>query len=184
MAIIGCYGGRVKAFVALSILLGILLAFQNCGEVSRTNDLLQDSDYLSETSCVGEESCGQNADYLWLRIREYEPYKIQIATVNGGHFNVGGQCGVGTFTKHSFLWEIREGFGSQSVVGQGFRDDRCINGQFSVPINPKLKPLEVDKRYTLSLELVGITETGAEVSNPMPSNLGTLDVIFTTEPPN
>lgn len=172
----------MKPLAILLVLAGIILSFQNCGETAR-NDVLSQSADLLQSDCE-DGSCLQAADFLWMSIREYEPYKIQLVTVNVGHFNVGGQCGTGTFARHSFLWELREGFGQQRVVGQGFADDRCNSGQFIVPIVPNQLALQPDERYTLTMELVGITDTNAEVSNPMPANQGSLDIIFTTDPPN
>lgn len=176
-------GEILKVWIVMVFLFGSLLAFQNCGESVRNTGLLaQDSSILQQSNCEETNTCTQPAEYLWLQIREYEPYKIQISTVQT-HFNVGGRCGVGSFSNHSFLWELREGFGDQAVVGQGFEDNRCLNGQFIVPIINNQLALVPNQRYTLTMELVGVTEANTEVSNPNPSNVATLDILFTTEPP-
>ncbi len=171
-------------FTLLIILASLLLTFQNCGETARNTGFLeQGADLLQSNSCPGT-NCVTSADYLWMSIREYEPYKIEISTLNVGHFNIGGQCGVGDFPNHSFVWELREGFGAQNIVGQGFSDDRCDNGRFIVPILPNGGfVIQPDQRYTLRMELVGVTSTNEEVSNPMPNNQGSLDILFTTNPP-
>ncbi len=175
----------MKVISILVFLTAIILTFQNCGETARNTGILQQtSDTLQSEACAND-SCVNSADYLWLSIREYEPYKIEIATLNVGHFNVGGLCGAGDFATHSFIWELVEGFGQQRLVGQGFEDDRCVNGRFIVPIVPNGNvTIMPDQRYTLTLELVGITETNEEVSNPMPNNQGSLDILFTSTPPN
>lgn len=185
MTIIEGYGGIVKALTLLVFLAGIILTFQNCGETARNTGILQQTEaYLEPASCP-TGSCLTSADYLWLNIREYNPYQIEISTLNTGHFNVSGLCGVGDFANHSFVWELVEGFGSQRVVGQGFSDNRCVNGRFVVPIVPNgTVVIQPDQRYTLFIELVGITDSNEEVSNPMPNNQGTLDILFTTTPPN
>lgn len=131
--------------------------------------------------CVGLE-CMNSQELLWLSIREYEPYRIDYDLhLQAGYFYVGGQCGIGLFANHTFLWELREGFGAQNVVGRGFSDNSCHNGQFQVLITPNAGNILVDRRYQLSLELVGIGEGGVQYTNPMPSNKGSLDVLFVEE---
>ncbi len=171
---------RLLVFLAFGIL---LLSFQNCG-----NDLTRDTLSLAEETLNPEEcvegNCATNANQLWMTLREFDPYKIEYATLGaGGHFNVGGICGVGSFDHHSFLYELREGFGAQTVVAQGFIDDRCVAGRFVVPIVINKVAVVTERRYNLTIELVGLTETNQQISNPMTSNIGTLDVIFTFEAP-
>lgn len=179
-------GGVLKAFALLIFLAAIAISFQNCGASTRSADMLGQSNIaLNSNNCDSQGTCTSSADYLWMRIREYEPYRIEHSTLNVGHFNVGGQCGIGDFNVHSFVWELREAFGNQSVVGQGSIDNRCANGQFAVPvILNQVALVQPDQRYTLYLELVGVTDTNQEVSNPMPNSQGTLDIIFTSTPPN
>lgn len=177
----------MKPFAILLILSAILVAFQNCGESARNTGLLQQSqNALSSTSADNcpQGVCSEAGQFVWMSIREYEPYKIQISTLNAGHFNVGGQCGVGGFPHHSFIWELREGFGAQNIVGQGFSDDLCLSGLFNVPIIPNsVGTIQPDQRYTLNMRLVGVNENNEEVSNPQPSNQGSLDILFTTDAP-
>ncbi len=173
----------MKALVPVLLVGTLLFVYQNCGQSVQNSDFLDQTEQLVATSLCEGGGCTEASELLWLKIREYEPYRIHIATVNFGHFNVGGRCGVGTFGRHSFLWELREGFGSQRLVGQGFQDDRCEFGQFIVPIVPNQLGLVPDQRYQLSMELVGITSSNREVSNPTPNNQATLDIIFTSEPP-
>ena len=65
-----------------------------------------------------------------------------------------------------------------------FSDDRCDLGQFQVPIifNGTVTPTP-DQRYQLSMEIVGISANGEQLSNPSPVSKASLDVIFTTEAP-
>ncbi len=178
------HGGQLKAIALLILISGIVLTFQNCGETARNTGLLQQTENVLGSDTCPTTSCLQPADFLWMTIREYEPYKIEISTLNVGHFNVGGLCGTGEFQQHSFVWELREGFGNQEVVGQGAEDNLCEFGRFMVPITPNgAVVIQPDQRYTLTMELVGITATNEEISNPMPNNLGTLDILFTTTPP-
>ncbi len=171
----------VLVFMTMGV---ILLGFQNCGDNLTRDTLSMAEEALTPQQC-SEGNCATSANQLWMTIREFDPYKIEYSTLNnGGHFNVGGICGVGQFRHHSFLFEMREGFGAQKVVAQGFVDDRCESGRFVVPILINKEPVVPDRMYTLSLELVGLTDTNQQVSNPMPSNLGSLNVIFTFEPPN
>lgn len=165
----------------LALLAGILLSFQNCGE-QRGNDFLDlaEEQFASSQDCQETNTCLQRQDLLWMVIREYSPYRIDITTLNTGHFNVGGICGVGDFVNHSFLWELRSAF-NDTIVGQGFSDNLCDNGRFSVPIVPNTAPVIPDQRYILDMELVGLQENGAQVSNPMPSNRSSLDIIFSSE---
>ena len=100
------------------------LAFQNCSESTR-NDTIFIEDVVSGSSVDCEENdCLQNAGLLWLVIREFEPYRVDIASLGAGHFTVGGQCGAGTFPSHEFVWELREGFGRQEVIGRGVAENR------------------------------------------------------------
>ncbi len=182
MTIIEGIGGTVKLITFLSLFL-ILLAFQNCGDSARVNMILADENSSSfADDCIGLE-CVSPEELLWLKIREYEPYKILFSTQAAvGHFNVGGQCGTGLFENHTFLWELREGFGAQNVVGRGFADNRCYLGQFQVPISPNISPIFPDQRYQLQLELVGVGTSNEQFTNPMPSNKATLDILFLSTP--
>lgn len=175
----------MKIFGIIILLLGIVVSFQNCGETAANSNLLSQMDEsLAQSSECSAEGCDQGAEFLWLQIREYNPYKIELATMNIGHFNVAGQCGTSTFSKHSFVWQLYEGFGQQQLVGQGAVDDRCVNGQFVVPIVPNEIAIVPDQRYTLNIELVGVDANNEEIVNPMRNSQGTLDVIFTTEAPH
>lgn len=171
-------------FIFAFIILGLtMLGFQNCGDNLTRDTLSLAEEAISSGQCE-EGVCQSLATQLWMTIREFEPYKIEYSTLDAGaHFNVGGTCGVGMFRHHSFLYELRQGFGDQKIVAQGFVDDRCDSGRFVVPIVINKAPVQPDSRYNLTMELVGLTETNQQVSNPMPSNIGTLDVIFTLDPP-
>lgn len=176
----GLRGGGYLKVLLLTALLASIVLFQNCGETARNTTILAD-DYLASSGCNGLD-CNAPEELLWVQIREYEPYKVQIATLEG-HFTVGGQCGTGTFSSHSFLWELREGFGRQQVIAAGFSDSRCYLGQFQVPIIFNGLPPTADQRYQLTMEIVGIGAGGEQVSNPLPASNASLDVIFTTDPP-
>lgn len=172
----------MKTFSLLAILTIFVLAFQNCGEMARNTTVFTDQ-YASASadSCQGID-CTPPEELLWLKILEYEPYKIQFSSITAGHFNIAGQCGVSTFPEHSFVYELRQAFGSEVVVGRGFIDNRCDLGQFSVPITANLSiPLQPDRRYRVSLELIGITRRGEQFTNPNPVNQASLEVIFTSE---
>jgi hypothetical protein len=175
------WGTRFNQLVLLVSSFGLLLVFQNCGENAAVDPLIQNELLLSENQQICTD-CSSAGSFLWLSIREYDPYKIDISTVTT-HFFVSGQCGTSNFANHSFHWELREGFGAQNLVGRGTSDNRCDTGQFMVPIIPNEADLQPDRRYTLQLEIVGINNNGQEIRNPAPSNQGALDIIFTSEPP-
>ncbi|MEM7647469.1 MAG: hypothetical protein AAF203_11205 [Pseudomonadota bacterium] len=164
-----------------SLILGLLiitLTFQNCGDSARNQLVLLDQvDEASLNACEGQE-CLLSAELLWLLIREYEPYRVDITSLVAGHFTVGGQCGVGAFANHSFVWELREGFGAQRIVGRGVADNRCDLGQFQIPIVLNIADPEVDQRYQLLVEIVGIDENNSRITNPQPAARGALDIIF------
>ena len=174
-------GDSLKIYVILTLLASLLLLFQNCGDPARSRSIFLDQE-IGSSECSSID-CTASEELLWMQIREYEPYKIQFASL-GSHFTVGGQCGVSVFNNHSFLWELREGFGTQQVIASGFSDDRCDLGQFQVPIifNGTVTPTP-DQRYQLSMEIVGISANGEQLSNPSPVSKASLDVIFTTEAP-
>ena len=176
-------GDSMKWISLLALLAGILFSFQNCGSTQGTDFLRAGEDEInSSQQCTETGTCLQEQDLIWMVIREYSPYKVNIQALNAGHINVGGVCGIGTFVNHSFLWELRQGFGSQTVVGQGFSDNLCNNGRFSVPVIPNMGSVIPDQLYILEMELVGLQENGAQVSNPMPTNRGSLDIIFESQP--
>lgn len=184
MTIIKTHGGLVKIAVIVVILSAVLFSFQNCGgSLPSTNFINQAEEILSESGACPNGVCYSESEYLWLQIREYNPYKIQISTLNQGYFNVGGICGTGNFANHSFLWVMKESFGTQDVVGQGFEDNLCESGKFILPIVPNRKPVIPDSMYFLEVELVGVNGDLQQVSNPMPSNIGVLDIVFTTDAP-
>jgi hypothetical protein len=182
----------VKLISGIILLGALVFAFQNCGETARNTGILQQSQTLFQAENCPEGQCVSAAETLWMVIREFDPYRIDITSLNAGHFNVSGMCGTGNFAQHSFIWEMRQGFGNQQVVGRGVVDNRCVTGRFSVPIGPNIAvdsngdliQIFADQRYTVTIELVGVTLSNEEVSNPMPNNQGTLDVIFTSTPPN
>jgi hypothetical protein len=170
----------VKIYFILASLISILLLFQNCGDTARSTTIFADQ-YLSSNGCQTLD-CSTSENLLWMQIREYEPYRVQYATL-GSHFNVGGQCGIGTFKNHSFLWELREGFGTQRVISTGYSDNRCNLGQFQVPIIFNSIIPNPDQRYQLTMEIVGISSSGEQIANSLPASRSSLDVIFTTSAP-
>lgn len=160
-----------------------MLSFQNCGDTGRNSNFLNlAEESINQNSACPNGNCGSDADNLWMQIREYDPYRIQFTTLSQGFFSVGGICGTGNFSNHSFLWVLQESFGAQDIVGQGFSDNLCDSGKFVLPVVPNRKPMVPDSLYTLEVELVGVTESLQQVSNPMPSNVGVLDIILTTQP--
>lgn len=171
----------MRKFAIISILASVFLAFQNCGEtVPQANNFGQVTQ-SAESDCRGVD-CFAAEELLWLRIREYDPYRISLRNLPSFQFNIGGQCGVGTFEQHTFAYEMIEAFGQQRVVGRGFVDNRCDLGQFSVPITPNIDSnILENQRYTVTLELVGISNDGEQFTNPSPTNQGRLDVIFVND---
>jgi hypothetical protein len=121
------WGTRFNQLVLLVSSFGLLLVFQNCGENAAVDPLIQNELLLSENQQICTD-CSSAGSFLWLSIREYDPYKIDISTVTT-HFFVSGQCGTSNFANHSFHWELREGFGAQNLVGRGTSDNRCDTGQ-------------------------------------------------------
>jgi hypothetical protein len=171
----------MRIFLVLTLLASIVFSFQNCGETARTVGLFADeySDFNSLTHCQTPE-CRNSAEMLWMRIREYEPYKVNHETaVTLRYISVGGQCGIGFFPNHYFEWTLREGFGAQNLVAAGSADNICDMGQFQLPIllDPARLPI-VDRRYQLTVELIGINDNFQQVTNPQPANNATLDILF------
>ena len=154
----------------------VLVSYQNCGGDVRTQGLF--SEELSSSSV--EEGCSSSAcvrpeELLWIKIRESEPYRLNIQNIST-HYTVGGVCGIGTFKSHSVIYEVKEAFGTQNVVGAGYFDDICDLGHFQIAISQN--SYIVDQKYVLTLELVGLGEGKEPISNPMPSNISTIEVIF------
>jgi len=171
----------VKLLTAITLLV-LVFIFQNCGDSARVS-LVTAERYNSSLNqdCNGLE-CVNPEELLWIKIREYEPYKIHHPTfLEVGHFTIGGQCGTGLFENHTFLWEIREGFGAQAVVGRGFSDNRCYLGQFQIPVAANIingNPIRANQRYQLRVELVGVGSSNEQFTNPMPTNKSSLDILF------
>mgnify|MGYP006224792525 FL=1 len=167
-------------FFAFFLGLGIIsLSFQNCGELGAgQNAFLNSLDDETSSSCEGV-NCFHNPEFLWVSIREYEPYRVNMNSLVGGHFMVGGQCGVGQFASHIFVWEYREGFGTQQVVGQGTEEDPCDVGIFQLPVVSNMGvSLQADQRYILDVHIQGYDQEGEVYSNPMPSGRASLEVLF------
>lgn len=156
------------------------MAFQNCGETNRSVGIFADQSaqfWASENCEYGR--CDGSAELLWMRIREYEPYKVNHGVATSlGYFTVGGQCGIGHFPSHYFEWNLREGFGGQNVIASGTANNLCDLGQFQVPIFFEGATPQVNQRYQLTVEIVGVTFEGEHVINPMPTNSSRLDVLF------
>lgn len=181
MPIIKGHGGDVKFLLTSFITISLLLVFQNCGETPGEASFFDESNStLLNEDCL-TTSCSSPEDHLWLRIRDYDPLKISLASYNAMNkiFNIGGECGTSTFKEHSFRYTLVEAFGSQTEVGSKELVNLCKNGRFSLTIKPYLE-LKTDERYQLRVEILGIdSKTYERVSNPMPSSIGNLDVVIT-----
>ena len=168
----------MKVLIILVALAGILIGFQNCGELVGADRLAEATADLESNSCEDFAECYQSEELIWLVIREYSPLRLDISSLDDGHVFVGGVCGTGTYVNHRFVWRLRRGFGEQITVGQGFSDNLCDNGRFSLPVVPNVEPVEPDRLYILDVELLGVDENAVTFGNSMPSNRGTLDIIF------
>ncbi|MCB0378683.1 MAG: hypothetical protein KDD33_09340 [Bdellovibrionales bacterium] len=169
------------SLILISVGLGLLL-FQNCGDTARTQGLFAEENQTSTASIsedCSSQACLRPEELLWLKIRENEPYKVSFTTVaTGGHFNVSGICGVGTFENHTLVWAMQENFGAQTKVGQGFLHNLCDVGHFQMPLSFNSGVIQKDKSYSVSIEIVGVSSTGAPLSNPMGSGTSSVEVIF------
>lgn len=174
----------MRPLVIMALLGAMLVVYQNCGNAVRTQGLFAEQVANSSVEDDCDSSyCVTPAELLWIKIRESEPYKVDMATLNEGlgHFTVSGKCGIGTFENHSIIFEIRESFGAQRVIGAGQWDNRCDLGQFQVPIISNISSsltFQPDRKYILRLEIIGLGEGNEPISNPMPANISSLDVVF------
>ena len=167
----------MKPIWILCFVLTLVMVFQNCGDLSeRALFSGASSSPDSDIECESLE-CFRSSDLLWLQIRESEPYKIKISNIET-HFTVGGQCGVGGFPKHRFYWVLRESFGVEDIIGRGSFDDLCNVGQFQVPIIANEKTFAMNRRYEVTLELVGVNEDGSSVGGYSPYRIGRVSVLI------
>ena len=149
--------------------------FQNCGGLSE-RALFSNASHnpISNVECESLE-CFRSSDFLWLQIREFEPYQIKISNIQS-HFTVGGYCGVGGFSNHRFHWELHENFGAEELVGRGSADDLCDSGQFQIPVIANQKTFSMNRQYVVTLKLVGI-QNGVSVGG-FPYGEGRVNVLI------
>ena len=149
--------GRMKPIWFFCSILVLLIFFQNCGGLSETA-LFSDASHYS--SVLGDEceslECFRSGDFIWLQVREFEPYQIKISNIEGNYFTVGGYCGVGGFSSHRFEWELHENFGAERLIGRGFEDNLCDAGKFQIPIIANQEIFTVNRQYVVTLRLLGV----------------------------
>ena len=75
---------------------------------------------------------------------------------------------MGGFPQHRFHWVLTENFGNEDVIGRGSVDNVCLSGQFQIPIIANQKTFEVDQRYEVRLEIVGIDKNNSEIAGYSP----------------
>ncbi len=167
----------MKAIWILCLILIVMMGFQNCGDLSERALFSGSSSYPdTNTQCESLE-CFRSSDLLWLHIREFEPYTIRISDIQT-HFTVGGQCGVGTFPRHRFHWVMRESFGVEEIIGRGSTDNVCNTGQFQIPIIANKRTFAMNRRYEVTLELIGINDDGSYVGGYSPYRIGSVGVLI------
>lgn len=151
--------GRMKPIWFFCSILVLLIFFQNCGGLSE-RALFSDAGHYGSTPTDECESleCFRSGDFVWLQIREFEPYQIRISNIEGNYFTVGGYCGVGGFSNHRFEWELHENFGAEKLIGRGSENNLCNTGKFQVPIIANQETLNVNRQYMVTLRLIGIQD--------------------------
>lgn len=185
----------MRLALSLISLFILIISFQNCSSSQNDPGFF----VTAEPSIYGEQQCDPSdpdctssfntgdcysaglceypEEALWIKIKESNPYTINLLYQPAGLFTVGGTCGTSIFFAHTVHWEVNFS-GSQVEVGRGQAANVCINGRFSLPINATL---EQDQRYEVTIELMGIDENGAEVANPLPNNISRVDIVVISE---
>lgn len=172
----------MKVVNSLAIILLLVMCFQSCGDTSRNNVFFVDEyDQSSVDDCRSLTDCEPSPSLLWLKIGEFEPYKMPVSSLTKNYFIIGGKCGTGTYAEHAFRYRLIEGFGNQEIIGERVEENLCEHGQFAVPIRWNIKAPGPDQLYVVTLELVGIGPDGEMQTNPSPANKQSLDVMFTLD---
>ena len=170
---------------AVLFLTGMVLGFQNCSSSDQDPGLFvreSDNSAYGYGANYGEDCiadlCLPPEENIWIKIKENNPYTVNLFYNTSGYFNVGGTCGTSTFDRHTIYWELQLASGAQTIEGQGYIDQGCDVGKFNIPITGLFTD---GKRYELTVEILGIDENGATIENPLPSSVSRVDVVIVNE---
>ena len=174
----------MKLTFLLGFILSLLFLFQNCGTSDEDPGLFVRDDTSSFNASFDEDQdcfedlCLPPSETLWLKIKESNPYTVNRFYNTSNHFDVGGTCSSGAFERHTIHWELRHQTGSQAVVGEGFVDNACRVGKYSIAVSASIQE---DTRYELLVEILGVDESNQAVTNPLRNNSAIIDVIVISE---
>lgn len=178
-------GGKANIFQVMSatiVVFLLILPFQNCGmSYNSQSDGLFLGDGFSDEDCMSDVvDCGAQPSFLEISIDLNNP-SVFDNDLNGDgdsmddgevDFMVYGRCNDGGYSEHYLSWQLVGPTGTtlaSNNVSQG-----CVNGEYQFPA--PLNALTLNTRYTLTVRIVGIDESGEAYQNTQGGGSAQIDL--------